>query len=348
MTTLDIPLQDRRDRLQSVDVARAADGSFALTWSVLDYERVTVENPNGLAPPTITGDFVVSQAIYLQVYDTDGLAPGSPRLLTRTAVTPMAYALPLEYADPSPSVSFSDDGGLTVAWSPTAVNGSFVVPGKSIMVSSSGLESAADVNLEIQLQDSRDRLQSVDVARAANGRFALTWSVLDYERVTVGNPLFPSPGATPTITEDFVVSQAIYLQVYDADGLAPSSPRLLTRTAVTPMAYALPLEYADPSPSVSFSDDGRLTVAWSTTAVNGSFVVPGKSIMVSSSGLESAADVNLEIQLQDSRDRLQSVDVARAANGRFALTWSVLDYERVTVVNPLDSPSTITGDFVVS
>jgi Ca2+-binding RTX toxin-like protein len=279
MTTLEIQLQDSRDRLQSVDVARAADGSFALTWSVLDYERVTVDNPNDSpgATPTITGDFVVSQAIYLQVYDADGLAPGSPRLLTRTAVTPMAYALPLEYADPSPSVSLSDDGGLTVAWSPTAVNGNFVVPGKSIMVSSSGLESAADVNLEIQLQDSRDRLQSVDVARAANGRFALTWSVLDYERVTVVNPLDPPS----TITGDFVVSQAIYLQVYDADGLAPSSPRLLTRTAVTPMAYALPLEYADPSPSVSFSDDGGLTVAWSPTAVNGSFVVPGKSIIVS-------------------------------------------------------------------
>ena len=285
MTTLEIVLQDGRDQLQSVDVARAGDGSFALTWSVLNYETVTVRHPMSNwpgVPPTITGDYVVSQDIYLQVFDADGLAPDTPQLLKRTSVTPTAHqGVAPSNADPSPSVSFSDDGGLTVAWSPVIASAGFVGPGNSIMVSSSGLESAADVNLEISLQDSRDQLQSVDVARAGDGSFALTWSVLNYETVTVRHPMSNWPGVPPTITGDYVVSQDIYLQVFDADGLAPDTPQLLKRTSVTPTAHqGVAPSNADPSPSVSFSDDGGLTVAWSPVIASAGFVGPGNSIMV--------------------------------------------------------------------
>jgi hypothetical protein len=332
MTTLEIPLQDSRDQLLSVDVARAADGSFALTWSMYDREMRTLDVPTMPGYPPLTGLSIVSHDTYLQFFDAAGQALGSPALLTRSAARIFGIT-----ADSSPSVSFSDDGGLTQAWLPLVVSSeNIVVNANRIMVWSSGTELATDLNLEIPLQDSRDQLLSVDVARAADGGFALAWSMWDREMVTVNNPM---PGYPPS-TRLSIVSHDTYLQFFDAAGLALGSPALLTRSAAG--LFGGP---ANTSPSVSFSDDGGVTMAWLPLVVADNIVRGGNRIRVWSSGAESATDVNLEIPLQDSRDQLLSVDVARASDGGFALAWSMWDREMVTVNNPMPGypPSTMLG-----
>jgi hypothetical protein len=351
MTTLEIPIQDSRDRVHSVDVARAADGSFALTWSVLNYERVTVrDNANGVIGPPVTGDYLVSHDSYLQFFNADGVALGSPQLLTRTAGASGVLTRIAFFANSSPSVSFSEDGGITLAWIPTEnPSGAYFYHGNKIMVWSSGPGTANDVNLAIPLQDSRDGVLSVDVARAADGGFALTWSVLNYEMVTVRNERYV-PGRDPanwaTTTGNYVVSYDSYLQFFDAFGQALASPQLLTRTAGIPGEFTFIEEFTDSSPSVSFSNDGGLTLAWIPAVLSEDWpdlIGPGNRIMVWSSGTGSAADVNLEIPLQDSTGRVQSVDVARASDGGFTLTWSNYATPLSTYVQSFDAEGRALG-----
>ncbi|WP_404463172.1 cadherin domain-containing protein [Vreelandella aquamarina] len=241
--------------------------------------------------------------IFVQRFDISGMAQGNPIALEPDGVVN-------GYDDAVQITALGSDGAFAVTWSGPDAGGD-----NSIFVQrfdSSGTAQGVPIQLEpVGVTTGTDSTPQI-VALGGGGAFAVTWSGSDGS------------------------DNSIFVQRFDANGVAVGSPILLEPDGVTAKN--------DSAPQITaMGSDGAFVVTWQGIEASGDSSIfvqrfdsggaaQGTPILLEPIGVTNGSDVSAQI-------------VALGSNGAFAVTWSGQDAggENSIFVQRFDSSGTAQG-----